>query len=279
MILVAEAGSTKTDWRLLSDVGIKRNSSGGFNPVVNFDSVYLSQIESQFLTIKEQVKKLYFYGAGINQEMDQTPIISELNKIFTNAEIQIASDLLAAGKALFGQESGMIGILGTGSALGRYESGNIQYRVPSLGYVLGDEGSGFYLGKELIKRVLRDQIPEELKESFYYRFPEFNERKILNTIYGGLRPNRAIAAYCEFLSDHQNHPYIYHLIYKAFMHFFDSFHNHFIHEKELPWRFVGSVAFYFEEILKKAGSEYDLYIDRVIQAPIDELTQYHQQHG
>ncbi|MFT6866449.1 MAG: glucosamine kinase [Cyclobacteriaceae bacterium] len=279
MILIAEAGSTKTDWRIISQDGVKKQASGGFNPVVNFDSVYLTQIESQFMEIKAKVQKVFFYSAGINQDLDFSAVVSELKKIFSNAKIEIASDLLAAGRSLYGSDTGMIGILGTGAALGRYENHQMVYRVPSLGYILGDEGSGFYLGKELIKRVLRDQVPKELKEAFLFKYPEFNERKILNTIYGGSRPNKVIASYCEFLSHHQNHPYFNHLIYKAFMHFFDSFHNHFIHEKELKWRFVGSVAFYFEEILKKAGSEYDLYIDQVIQAPIDALTLYHQQNG
>ncbi|MFY0601547.1 MAG: hypothetical protein JXR03_17865 [Cyclobacteriaceae bacterium] len=279
MILVGDAGGTKTDWRIIDGDRIIEKATKGFNAAIDDPTSFISNTQKELYPFFESTDKVYLYAAGAATLESGNSFSDQFSNLFQPTTIiEIQNDLVAAGRALFGHERGMVGILGTGSALGMYETGQVKDRVPSLGYALGDEGSGFFLAKKLISSVLRGQFPAELKSSFLKSYPDFSEKNIIEAVYRQPNPNRNLAAYTHFLNDHINHPFIFELVFDAFKVYFQAF-NLSDENKEKKWRFSGSVAFYFEEILKKAGSDFDLYIDKIIQSPVEELARYHQQNG
>jgi glucosamine kinase len=277
MIVIAEAGATKTHWRICTEAGVEHQTSAGYNVVSREPDNFLRSLMDIFKE-PNQKGKFYLYAAGIGAQPATSSLAEGLKNELPSVDIEVKDDLFAAGRALFGNDRGVVGILGTGAALGEFSEGNIAYRVPSLGYVLGDEGGGFYLAKRWLVHLLRNQVPDDLKKAFTSSYPEVSEPYILEQTYRKPHPNQNLAQYTHFLSEYQNHPFVFSLVYEGFRVYFDSFHLR-ASDKDLKWRFSGSIAYYFEDILKKAGAEFDLYIDKVIQSPIDLLTTYHQHHG
>lgn len=278
MILIGEAGGTKTDWRLISKKEIISITTIGFNAALSDFTSFMKVASPSFIGYETQVTKVYFYAAGIGSDELNVDLITHFSLLFPNANFEFQNDLLAAGRALYDQDEGMVGIIGTGAVLGKYQENKMIYRIPSLGYVLGDEGSGFDLGKRLVKSVLRNQLPQGLRDIFHDSFPDFNEKSIIETVYKKRSPNKEIANYTKFLFENKDHRYIYQLIFAAFKSYFDNFNYNPI-SANVKWRFSGSVAYYFQDILKQVGSEYDLYIDNIIKSPIELLTKYHQENG
>ncbi|MEO9475790.1 MAG: hypothetical protein ABJG41_09655 [Cyclobacteriaceae bacterium] len=278
MILIGEAGGSKTDWRLISKDQIESKTTAGFNAAVDDLSAFISSVRLEFEQHLEAIRQIYFYAAGAGTSENQSDLELQLESVFPVAQVEVQNDLLASSRALYGTDSGMVAILGTGSVVGEYDGSEIIYRVPSLGYILGDEGSGFYLSKLWIQHVLRGTAPDDLAKSFLEQHPDFSEREIIRLIYGEARANGILARYTHFFSQNKFHPFIYGMVYEAFKHCFNAYHLR-QEDRDKKWRFSGSIAYYFEEILRQAGSEFDLYIDKVIQSPIEELTNYHQTHG
>ncbi|MEP4534316.1 MAG: hypothetical protein ABJ004_14590 [Cyclobacteriaceae bacterium] len=278
MILIGEAGGSKTDWRLVANGHVDSKTTSGFNAAVDDYSTFVSLIRLEFEQHLQSVKRVYFYAAGAGTSESHSGLESQIASIFPMAQVEVHNDLLASSRALYGADSGMVGILGTGSVVGEYDGERVVYRVPSLGYILGDEGSGFHLSKLWIQHILRGSAPDDLAKSFLEQHPDFCEREIIRLTYGVGRANRGLARYTHFLSQNKYHPFIYALIYEGFKQCFKAY-NLRPEDSDKKWRFSGSVAYYFEEILRQAGSEFDLYIDKVIQSPIEALTIYHQTHG
>ncbi|WP_258104887.1 hypothetical protein [Marinoscillum sp. MHG1-6] len=279
MKLIVDAGATQADWCLLSPDGIKLLNTVGWNPNSGTFIQFEKEVVQKFADWISEIDTLHFYGAGVASEDRAEVVKGILKSIFSDSEIHVRSDLTASARAAFGKEHGMIGVLGTGAALGECVDGEIVRRVPSLGYVLGDEGSGFYLAKTFIAALLRGQVPEEVKKAFLFKFPDFDELRALDIAYKEDHPNRVIAGFCEFLSMQQKHPYVYQMVYDGLRMFFKSMYNNDPRLMDLKWRFTGSIAHHFDEMLRKVGSEKDLYIDMVLQSPMDDLIKYHQQYG
>lgn len=273
MIIVADSGSTKTNWRIFaSGERIEKTQTLGLNPHQTSESVFSEEIKASSVSSwsKREVEEIYFYGSGITGEDMQLELAARFRQFFGKAKLSIASDLLGAARALLGKESGFVGILGTGSNSGWYNGNEITRNIPPLGYVLGDEGSGNALGRRLISSFLRDELPNEIKEEFIQFFPDYSG--LITKVYSGSQPSRFLASFVPFIYKFREHPTISEIIQKEFSNYFDLLKGYNgIAETSL----VGSVAYCFKDTLGKVAEDRGIRLVEVLQSPIDRLTLYH----
>jgi len=276
MILIVDSGSFKTDWSFLSSSDKIQFQTIGLHPYfINKKDILdkLSEI-GQIKKYKDQVRKVFFYGAGCNSEKNKNVIYKILNEIFLEAEIQIDSDLLGAAKALFNKQSGIACILGTGSNCCFYDGERISNKTPSLGYILGDEGSGAYMGKLLLKKYLYNQLPDELGNQLRNNYQVTHE-KILQAVYNEPFPNRYIAQFSKFISDYRNEKEMSDIIYYSIEEFFINHILKLTENKQNNIRFTGAVAWTFNEFIISIARKYSLSVDYITQAPMQELICLH----
>jgi N-acetylglucosamine kinase-like BadF-type ATPase len=277
MILVADSGSTNTDWVIIErDKIISSFITNGFNP-------YFTKSEEIYHELKSKTPKninvnsisnIYFYGSGCSSPELNSIIHNGLNQFFPDSDIEINHDLLAAARALFINDSGIVIILGTGANTCLYDGRNIVKNIPSLGYILGDEGGGDYLGKLFITEFLYGNLPEKIHNEFLKKH-DLNNDQIMHKIYKEPNPNRFLASFCEFISKHKEDSYMNNLVKKSFT---DLFLNHitkYDNYTNLKIRVTGSVAFYFQNQLKKVAKGFNAHIDLIEKNPITRLIQYH----
>ncbi|MCD4695576.1 MAG: ATPase [Bacteroidales bacterium] len=279
MILVADSGASKSDWILID----------GSNDFLSFQLVglnpyYLSTKETEDILSKElipfiegkRIEKLFFYGAGCSSVYKCMLLEDAFQKLFTNAEIQIESDLLGSARALFGEQEGIACILGTGSNSCYFDGNKIAENIISLGYFFGDEGSGAHMGRIFIKDFLLQNLPEALSNSFKSQH-NYTRDNILDAVYNLPFPNRFLASFCEFYADNLSDKYIFELITNSFREFFINQVEKYKKFQKVPLSFTGSVAFHFEPILRQVANEFDLKIEQILKTPINALAEYHKE--
>jgi len=279
MILVADSGSTKTDWRTVASDGTeKRFSTVGINPFhQRGDDIENILRNSELPDFADQVTKVFFYGAGCNYDDKIRVVHDSMTKVFKNAYVEVHHDLIAAARALCGRSEGITCILGTGSNSCYYDGLNIAKNRPSLGYVLGDEGSGAFIGKKFIQDFLYGKTPDSVRTKFVQEYPDLTIDKILDKVYSGYLPNRFLASFTQFIHRNISNPYLHGLVYECFYAFLDNHVCKYDNYKELPTHFVGSISFYFQDILKRVARDTGVSIGKIIKSPIDGLTHYHTQ--
>jgi N-acetylglucosamine kinase-like BadF-type ATPase len=280
MILIADGGSTKTDWRLIKDGReYKKIQTSGFNPyLVGSDEIEeILWKELQPYIDNTAVSAVYYYGAGCSTAVKNQIVETAFEKIFTKAKLYISHDLLAASHALCGDEEGIAAILGTGSNSCYYDGKDIKDGIFSLGYFFGDEGSGAYLGKQLITAYLHKELPEDIAQKLSSAYPMSLEN-ILDAVYTKPAPSRFLASFSNFINENRDHPYIYNLITEAFRAFYKYQVCCYARHKEVPVHFVGSVAYHYRDILTIIGLEFGIRTGKFIKAPIDGLVEYHQEN-
>ena len=280
MILIADGGSTKTDWRLIKDGReYKKIQTSGFNPyLVGSDEIEeILWKELQPYIDNNAVSAVYYYGAGCSTAVKNQIVETAFEKIFTKAKLFISHDLLAASHALCGDVEGIVAILGTGSNSCYYDGKDIKDGIFSLGYFFGDEGSGAYLGKQLITAYLHKELPDEIATKLSEAYPMSLEN-ILDAVYTKPAPSRFLASFSNFINENRDHPYIYNLITEAFRAFYKYQVCCYARHKEVPVHFVGSVAYYYQDILSKIGQEFGVMTGKFIKAPIDGLVEYHHEN-
>ncbi len=271
MILIADSGSTKTDWRLIINNSVKEFSTIGLNPFfVSYNEIIEAISKSDLNTLRNEIKTIYFFGAGCSIQQNCELITNSLLAVFVNANVNVDSDMSGACKALFGDDTGIAAILGTGSNSAFYKNGNIVYSQPSLGYILGDEGSGSYLGKKLIAKYLNNELPIELANEFNKQF-SLGNKDILNSVYKEAFPNRYLASFSVFLYQYIKHEYIAKMVKNGLEDFFIRNLIKYPEIKKYPVRFTGSIAFYFSEIIYKLADKYSITIDKIEKQPINAL--------
>jgi len=211
MILIADSGSTKTDWRIISSSGqISQIKSEGLNPFLKDEESLNDSLKSVFDSLNiEEITKVFFYGAGCKGKGKEV-ILSVLQSFFTNKSIKVEDDLLAAARATCAEERGIACILGTGANSCLYNGKKIVDRVPTLGYVLGDEGSGVYLGKLLINAFYKRELPKDLHLRFQKRY-NLSEENLLEKVYQKPLPNQFIGSFARFLQHNIKHTYVQNL--------------------------------------------------------------------
>jgi glucosamine kinase len=278
IILIADSGSTKAEWCLLDGKKRKTIYTQGISPY------FLSTDQIQQLLEAELKKKMsnvepdeiYYYGTGVNNPENAKSIKLALKKTFIKATISINNDLLGAAKALCGNEKGVACILGTGSNSCYYNGKKIIKNSPGLGFILGDEGSGAYMGKKVVQYYLYNTFDPDLMDRFNAKY-NTNKVEILDAVYKNALPNRYLASFVPFLIENRGHFMIENIIEDAFN---DFFFNHIYKYREswtLPIHFIGSVAFGFKDVLKEMCNSYELQLGRVLKNPMDGLVKFHRE--
>ena len=277
MIVVADGGSTKADWRIVFDKDLQHSSSTiGFNPFFYTSEAISNELKRDFakeFPVKDATE-VYFYGAGCSDEYRCSILKQGLQPIFPNAKVIVDHDLTAAARATCDAKPGIACILGTGSNTCSFDGQKIIDHITNLGHLLGDEGSGSYLGKMLIRGYFYREFPEDIKLKFEERY-SLGKRELINRIYDYNTANVFLASFAKFLSDNKDHIYIQQLVNKGFSEFIDRHVRKYKDHNTLPIHFVGSVAYHFKEILNLVLVERNLHLGKVIKKPIDNLVEYH----
>ena len=276
MIVIADGGSTKADWKFIANRNqILDAATIGFNPFYFSSEEVIEELSKRFkseLPVNEATE-VYFYGSGCSDEYRCSILEKALTVIFPNAAINVSHDLLASARATCGREPGIACILGTGSNSCLYDGKEVVDNVTNLGFYLGDEGSGSHLGKLLITGYYYREMPKEISEAFEADYP-IGRRALLNNIYGE-SPNVYLASFTKFMSDHLDHFYIQKLINTAFGIFIDRHVRKYKGHNELPIHFVGSIAHHFKAILENTLAERNLTLGTIIKKPIQQLVEFH----
>jgi len=273
--ITGDAGGTSTQWRVVSQGQIKQFETLGFNAYTHRFDDFRRSIEEVFGSEIEVGIPTYLYAAGIDNETMRAPVLQGLKEIF-GENVSVENDLLGVARALCGKEPGYVGILGTGANACKYDGSEVNKVSASLGYVLGDEGSGAYMGKQLLASVFRSQLSKELLNAFQDKF-DLSSHQAIDRIYNEPKPNHFLASFASFIHSNQSHPEIYQLIVNAFEDYFDAFFHY--HSKEFPFHFSGSIAYFFSGILREVGQARGISIQNIVQSPIAGLVLYHQQYG
>lgn len=280
MILIADGGSTKADWIALNSVKeeIFRVRTLGLNPAVVAKEELNNRIVNMFQLIqsKDEVTEIHFYGAGCGTAKPVQILAEVLGSIFVNANIHIAEDMLAAVYAATGQTPALVCILGTGSNSCYFDGIQVQMKTPSLGYILMDEASGNYFGKELLKEYYYEKMPKAMAAHFKEEF-NLDADEIKQHLYRMPNPNMYLASFAKFMFEFKEEKYIKKIIKRGFQEFFKYRVLPYEKDATTPLYFIGSIAYYFREILEKVAQKNGHVITDVIQRPIDNLLAYHQQ--
>lgn len=279
MILIADSGSTKTDWRVIdANQQYEQVRTAGINPqYLDTDKIY-SILEAELLPyLKERnISTIYYYGAGCSSPERNKRVEDALTRAFPGIPNVVDHDLTAAARALCGHQPGIACILGTGSNSCLYDGEKIIDNVPSLGFLMGDEGSGAYMGKLLIRAFLYRELPDELAQSLKNRY-NLTKESILTTVYGSDIPSKYLATFAKFMHEKRKNPVIKEMIYENFEEFFERHVSKYAGFGELPVNFVGSIAFYFADTLKLVAKKYGAHIGLIISSPSEGLINYHQE--
>jgi glucosamine kinase len=279
MILIADSGSTKTDWALTSEQGvISTLHTIGYNPYfIDSETIYYSLTENLLKELNpDEIIEIYFYGAGCSTPENKDIVRIALKRAFPKAsEIFVGHDLLAAARALLGHQRGFAAILGTGANTCLYDHDECTMNIDSLGYLLGDEGSGSYIGKKIVRDFMRNRLDPELHARFKERFNIDNNEQIFHTLYTTQFPNRYLADFCRFADEYVDHPYIRNKVRDSFRDFFKNLVSKYPDYKQYSFNCIGSVGFIFKDILEEVANSYDMKIGTVIRSPLSSLVEYH----
>lgn len=275
-ILIAESGSTKTDWCLVNNGKKKYFETQGINPYFLDDSsiaiILANELKINF--IKQDISQLFFYGAGISDK-SQKNRLSKVLKLHTGIKnVKVESDMLAAARATAGNKKGIVCIMGTGSNTCLYSGKSITFKTPSLGYVLGDEGGGSNLGKRVLQYYMHGIFDKDLQVAFDKKY-QLNTSHILSQLYSKPFPNRFLAGFASFVFENRGHYMIENIAEDCIN---ELFTNHIIRYPNLhktPIYFVGSVAFFLHDIIENYCNEYDLILGSIVQKPLKGLVKYH----
>ena len=276
MILIADSGSTKTTWKLIGNSGeTKTIKTDGINPFFRTKEDIFQELKRVLLPeTGTDIRQIYFYGAGIVNAEKGDVIRRALSRIYTEATIETHSDVLGAARALFGNQPGIACILGTGSNVCFYDGIQINGGVSPLGFILGDEGSGAVMGRKLLGDYFKEMMPPYLRVAFSEQF-KISREEVLARVYRSEKPNQFLAQFVPFLSNQANSAYCQEFIQQNFMEFFERNVVKLPDYTKYPIGFVGSVAYYFSQILINTASYFGYEQTIIIKDPIDGLEKYY----
>ena len=277
MILIADSGSTKTHWCLMAANGhCSEYFTDGINPFQQTSDAIKNSINNQLLPKMAgemwagKITGVYFYGAGCTPEKIPV-VVYALEDIFKGAKIEVYSDMVGAACGLLGEETGVACILGTGANSCLWNGKEIEKNVPALGFILGDEGSGAVLGKRLVADLLKNQLSDELKEKFLTQYG-ITAADVIENVYRKPFPNRYLASLSKFCSENMDNPLIAQLVYYNFDYFAKRI---FPQYPALPVGFIGSIAYYYQDVLKKVLADNGFQVGKILQGPMEGLKEYH----
>jgi glucosamine kinase len=274
--LIADSGSTKTEWCLLKNNKSTLFTTQGMSPYfVNAEQIeQIIKTEVFPLLKKNKIDEIFFYGTGCKNPANLRMFKKVFSKLFQGGLIEVDNDLSGAAKALCGNEKGIACILGTGSNSCYYNGKRIVKNSPGIGFVLGDEGSGAYLGKKVIQHYLYNIFDEDLRARFDAKFVT-TDSEILESVYKKPLPNRYLASFAIFLVENRGHYMIENIIEDGIN---DFFYTHIINYREsrkLPVHFTGGIAYGFKDVVAQLCKNYDLQLGNILRSPMEGLVRYH----
>lgn len=279
MNLIADSGSTKTDWLIQTTTASPTHiTSSGINPCLMNDKQIIDILRSEVLPhITQHPSRIFFYGAGCRPDQ-QGRMATLLTTILSAHETHVNSDLMGAAHALCGNSPGIVAILGTGSGSAVYDGSRFTTTIPSLGYILGDEGSGAVLGRRLLGDIFKNQLSAHLTAAFRDAYPTLTLSSTIEQVYRGNTPNRYLAQFSHFLSAHRHEEEIRRMLINEFRTFFSRNIRPY-DRTDLSVNFVGSIATVFEEELRAAADAEGYKIGDVLRSPIERLASFCSLHS
>lgn len=276
MILIADCGSTKTDWVLCNGSNVvKRVKTQGLNPTIQSSDEILAVLTDELVNNIDTTapQKIFFYGAGCAYETANNRMKKALEAVFTTKEIEIYSDLLASARALCGHEEGIACILGTGSNSCLYNGKEIVDNTPSMGYILGDEGSGAHLGRQLVSDCVKRQLPKEIREKFLQQY-KLDLATILERVYHTPLPNRWLASFTPFIQENKKSPEVHTMLKNCFTQFFQR--NVMVYRRSwLPIHISGGIGISFSEEIRETAESLGLSVGNIVESPMEGLIKFH----
>jgi len=281
MILIAEGGSTKADWVLLDDEfnALERFQTIGLNPYFHTKKDVVQALSNSYeiQSYRFDIEGVYFYGAGCSSKKLNKRILAGLQDAFPHATIQVNHDLLAAAYATYTGEPEISCIIGTGSNSCFFDGENIREEVPAIAYILGDEASGSYIGKRLLKDYLYKTLPEDLFKDFNLEY-NLSKDEIIEQVYNRPHANVYLASFAFFAGKHKEHKYIRAIVRDGFRDFIKTHVLCFQEAPKVNVNFVGSIASVFQSDLVSVMNEYELKMGEIIARPVDGLIRYHKNY-
>ena len=288
MRLIIDAGSTKTEWMLMEgNAVIRRFQTEGFNP--NYSDIQSLErlVETRLIASPDNeipfsrrdksasLQEIHYYGTGCGSEQNCQLITEVFHNRFPEAEIHVTHDLMAACHAVLGHDRGIACILGTGSNACVYDGKDIVGRAVSLGYLVGDEGSGMHIGRAVVRAYFYGFMPEDLRQKFEASYP-LELKDFIQQLYHTPQPSRYLASFARFAGENQTHPFIHALVKDCFKAFIEAFICRFADYRTMKVSFVGSVAYHFRDLLRESLDDFGLTMGEVMQAPAEGLIRYYQ---
>ena len=278
MTLIIDCGSTKAEWAVLDCENIaKRFITNGFNP--NFtenETIKNIVLEAKNTIDNHKVNKIVFYGTGCGSEANQNKVAMIFAMVFNINDIEVYPDSLGACHAVFGKNAGVACILGTGSNACVYDGEKITESMVSLGFMLGDEGSGCHIGKRIVHDYFYKIMPEDLRAKFDEKY-HLDRDTLLKNVYHGEAPSRYLAEFARFALENIENQYVKSVVTRCFESFID-----YVNDNEVPrcarndmWGFVGSVAFAFKDLLLQVLDNHNIKCSKILKNPMDGLIEYY----
>jgi len=277
MILIADSGSTKTNWCLVDEragTSTAQCQTSGINPFYQDKRAILRLLKKEFTLSLRVPVSICFYGAGCSGDNARAIVYEPLKAYFKPVSLSVESDLMAAARSLCQHSEGIACILGTGSNSCYYDGKGIVSQIPSLGYILGDEGSGADIGRRLVSDILKKQFPADLAEKFFRTY-NFTPEQIQEHVYKNPFPNRFLARFATFVAGNITEPAMHNLVRTGFNKFFTRNILQYPQAGYLPVNFTGSIAYFFKNILMEAAATNGLQTGIIARNPMDGLIHFH----
>ena len=275
MRLIIDAGSTKMGWILMDGHEVKAHFvTKGFNPNYSSKQDLVEICRGAFLP-NGNIHSIQYYGTGCGSEQNCQTVKEVFQAQFPDAEIHVTHDLMAACHAALGHEKGIACILGTGSNSCLYDGESIIEKAVSLGYLVGDEGSGMHIGREVVRAYFYDFMPEELRMKFDAAY-HLELKDFIHRLYHEGQPSRYLASFARFAGENQHSPFIRDLVKNCFKVFIDAFVLRYPDCKTLKISFIGSIAYHLQGVLNECMDENGLVLGEIMQSPAEGLIEYYQ---
>lgn len=281
MIAIADSGSTKTDWVILDEnhEEVFRTGTIGFNPYhIDAESIDKEINKNEELKkVADKIKEVYFYGAGCSADFLKEIVKEGFRNFYKNANILVDHDLHAACYAVYRGTPAIVCIMGTGSNACYFDGEQVKEATPSLAYILGDEGSGSYMGKKLLHAYFSKKMPQHIADKFHETY-HLTISELNVNVYQKPLANAYLASFSKFVYEHKSEPFMQNLIYTSMKDFFENQVIPIPEARSSEVNFIGSVAHYYEDIIRSAASEFHLQVGHIVRKPIDNIVDYHKKY-
>ncbi|MFD2720491.1 N-acetylglucosamine kinase [Hymenobacter monticola] len=279
MILIADGGSTTCSWALLAGGPPQYFNTEGYNPYFWDTPGIAASLARQVPADVRQapIRSIHYYGSGVLSPAKAEVVAGALRLVWPQAgEVYVDEDLLAAARALLGRQTGFAAILGTGTNSCLYDGQRITQVFESLGYSLGDEGSGTSIGRQVLRDYLRGRLPAELAAQLRVEYQLGEVSEVLDRLYNQPSPNRFLASFARFAGQHYDEPYCQEVVTRAFEAFFEQIVTHYPDYQRHAFNCVGSVGYHFREALAAVAQRHGMAVGQILREPIDALVRYHE---